>query len=226
MKRYRCILVLAFLMSLCIAPFSVFAWPVPDTGQTTCYDVDGNVISCDGTGQDGAYEIDPPSYTKLNESGGTWTVVKDEVTGLYWEVKVNCGGVNYENPHCAENTYTWYDPNPATNGGNAGTPGDGVITFDTRQFIQAMNDANFGGFSDWRMPEREELRSIVDYGIPSPGPTIDTGYLPNPVSSYYWSSSTDAVSPGSAWSVLFSSGISGNGLKSVSWYARAVRGGQ
>ncbi|MEI6261546.1 MAG: hypothetical protein WCR46_16785 [Deltaproteobacteria bacterium] len=101
-------------------------------------------------GQDANYTINPMSYTKLDASGKSlpysatsWTMVKDNVTGLIWEMKTNKDGViNYNDPHDADNTYTWYDSNPATNGGNAGTPGNGT---DTEDFIKALNDAHYGG---------------------------------------------------------------------------------
>ncbi len=57
-----------------------YAFTVPDTGQTTCYDANGNVIACAGTGQDGAYIINPMSYT--DNGDGT---VTDNVTGLMWQ---------------------------------------------------------------------------------------------------------------------------------------------
>ncbi len=53
---------------------------LPDTGQTTCYDAAGTVIACAGTGQDGAYTLNPPSYT--DNGNGTIT---DNVTGLIWQ---------------------------------------------------------------------------------------------------------------------------------------------
>ncbi|KJR40366.1 hypothetical protein MCHI_003737 [Candidatus Magnetoovum chiemensis] len=49
---------------------------------------------------------------------------------------------DYTNPHDADNTYTWYDGNPATNGGYAGAAGEGT---DTEDFIKALNDSKFGG---------------------------------------------------------------------------------
>ncbi len=67
------------LMFFCHCTLS-YAFPVPDTGQTTCYDSSGSVISCAGTGQDGAYIINPMSYT--DNGDGT---VTDNVTGLMWQ---------------------------------------------------------------------------------------------------------------------------------------------
>ena len=144
--------------------------------------------------------------------------------GLIWEMKTNKDGVkNYNDPHDADNTYTWYDSNPATNGGNAGTPGNGT---DTEDFIKALNDAHYGGYSDWRLPTIKELAYIVNYSIPYPGPTIDTGYFPNTQSSFYWSSTTYAYGTDYAWGVYFDYGYDGYGNKSNGYYVRAVRGGQ
>ena len=76
------------------------SWPIPDTGQTKCYDNEYE-IPCPKPGepfygQDGNYNINPPSYTKLDEKGNdlpddaeTWVMVRDNVTGLIWEVKNN-----------------------------------------------------------------------------------------------------------------------------------------
>jgi len=116
-----------------------------------------------------------------------------------------------------------YNSNSATNGGYAGTAGNGT---DTEDFINALNAANFGGYSDWRIPSREELQSIVDYSIPDPGPTINAGYFPNTVSSYYWSSTTYALYTSNAWGVYFHNGNDDDVLKSSSCYVRAVRSGQ
>ena len=100
----------------------------------------------------------------------------------------------------------WYDSNPATNGGNAGTPGNGN---DTEDFIKALNDAHYGGYSDWRLPTIKELCTIVSNNIPNPRPVINITYFPNTVSSFtsfYWSSTTHAFSTLLAWGVLFGYG--------------------
>jgi hypothetical protein len=210
--------------------------PVPDTGQTTCYGVDGSVIACPSPGQalygqDANYTINPISYTKLDGGGNvlpfsamSWAMIRDNVTGLIWEVKTAKDDTpNYSDPHDADNIYTWYDSNPATNGGNEGTPGDGT---DTEDFINALNNANYGGFSDWRLPTVKELAYIANYSIPYPGPTINNEYFPNTVSSHYWSSTTAAFNIVNAWDVMFTFGGYFYPSKSDSYYVRAVRGGK
>ena len=61
-----------------------------------------------------------------------------------------------------------------------------------------------GGYSDWRLPDRRELMSIVLYG--QYNPSISTTYFPDCRSSYYWSSSTGAYNPDFAWYVYFYNG--------------------
>ncbi len=229
------------LIAACALPLilalsvSSHAWPIPDTGQTKCY-TNTSEIPCPQPGdafygQDGNYTINPPSYTKLDANGNdlpdsatSWIMVHDNVTGLLWEMKDSLDGVqDYSNPHDADNTYTWYDSNPAINGGQAGTPGDGT---DTEDFINALNASNFGGYSDWCLPTKKELPTIVDFS--SFNPAINITYFPNTVSSGYWSSTTYVDNANYTWYMDFSGGYDdwAYGAKSRAQYVRAVRGGQ
>ena len=218
--RTRISLALLLPLLLLLSP-SLWAYPVPDTGQTESYTTT--------FGEDSDYLINPPSFTKLGASGNDlpdsateWYMVRDNVTGLIWEVKQNQDDVpNYGDHHDADNTYTWYDGNPDTNGGNAGTPGDGT---DTEDFINALNAQWYGGHNDWRLPTIKELSLIVNLGTYKPA--IDAAYFPNTVSSYYWSSTTHAYDTGGAWDVNFYYGSDYGNNKSNAYYVRAVRGGQ
>jgi hypothetical protein len=59
--------------------------PVPQTGQTKCYDNAGIVIDCAGTGRDGEYQygtpFPEPRFTD-NDDG----TVTDNMTGLMWTI--------------------------------------------------------------------------------------------------------------------------------------------
>jgi hypothetical protein len=154
---------------LIISAINVHAWPVPDTGQTKCYNNTDEIL-CPAPGdafygQDGNYTINPPSYTKLDATGTaladsatSWAMIRDNVTGLIWENKTSDGSI-----HDGAKTFTWCDKNTATNGGNQGTcgTGTGAAATDTEAYINALKDANFGGFSDWRMPTPKELTTIL-----------------------------------------------------------------
>ena len=216
---------------LIIALSFIILWPsmglaslLPDTGQTKCYDDGGNEITpCPQPGepfygQDAQHICNPHSYTKLDASSNDlsctateWVMVRDNVTGLIWEVKTDDGSI-----HDKDNTYTWYD-------GSSGRPGDGTDTLD---FMAALNSAHFGGFSDWRLPTVKELSFLVDRGRYNP--LINTTYFPHTVSSYYWSSTTCAGYPYSAWYVNFYSGSVDHYGESSSYgsgYVRAVKVG-
>ena len=192
--------------------FSAFAGPLPDTGQTECYNDVGDIIPCPEPGeafygQDGNYLINPPSYTKLDASGNdlpdtatSWAMVRDNVTKLIWEVKTEDGSI-----HDKDDVYIWQDAQDV--------------------FIEQVNVEKFGGHSDWRLPNQRELGSIVDYTVLMPA--INALYFPNTVSSHYWSATTYVSSTSYAWGVSFYVGEKHSLInKSDGHYVRAVRSGQ
>lgn len=81
-----------------------------------------------------------------------------------------------------------------------------------------------GGQSDWRLPTRNELQTIVDYN--KYDPSIDTTFFPDAKASYYWSSTVNASTTYNAWYVYFYYGYVGYYDKADYFYVRAVRAGQ
>ena len=174
---------------------------LPDTGQTTSY--------TEIFGEDSNYTINPPTYTKLDSSGQEldknapdWIMVRDNVTSLVWENKTVDGGINDKG-----NRYTWQE---------------------AHGFIEQLNSANFGGYSDWRLPTIKELSTIVDSEVFRPA--INMFYFPNIGGSNYtflpyWSSTPTAYASNEAWYVSFPDGsVRGGSTKSYDQFVRAVRG--
>jgi len=153
------------------------------------------------------------SYTKLGIDGipladqtqdyatQPWGCVKDNHTGLIWEVKTTTGLQN------ATSTYEWINTTGINDGGVAGRIDEsGICTSvtgcDTESYVVDMNQASSCGASNWRMPTISELLSIMNSG--QFNPAIDTNYFPNTLpSDNYWTSSSLAASSlnNFAWSV-------------------------
>ena len=93
----------------------------------------------------------------------------------------------------------------------------------TKTWVEAINyceNLNFAGYSDWRLPNINELDSIVDYtkhnpAISSEFSNVDLGY--------YWSSSSIAGYSDHAWYVYFGYGYDNGFFKFYSNYVRCVR---
>ena len=92
--------------------------------------------------------------------------------------------------------------------------------------VQAVcTQAGIGGRRGWRLPTIEELASLLD--PTQNNPVLPSGHLFTNVYAYhYWSSTTNAIDPNSAWDVHFGTGYVGYGSKYGVFYVRCVRGGQ
>jgi hypothetical protein len=74
------------------------------------------------------------------------------------------------------------------------------------------------------MPTQKELKNLVDFSRYNPA--INTLYFPATVSSFYWSSTTNAYATNAAWGEYFYDGYDFSSYKSNDNHVRAVRGRQ
>lgn len=156
----------------------------------------------------------------LGDDSETWSCVEDTNNGLTWEIKSNDGGVHDKN-----NSYTWFQPSllevvrGVANGGQC----KGDSDCDTQSYVQTMNKKNYCGYSDWRLPTREEMLSIVSFESAASKVTINVDYFPDALPSWYWTASSNENHPDHAWYVLFRNGIALNDLKERAKHVRLVR---
>jgi hypothetical protein len=176
------------------------------SGQGVCFDDTGAQIGCAGTGQDGELQLGLAPNV-VDNGDGTLT---DLNTGLMWEKLGDDDSV-----HDKDLTYTW------------------LTAFSAK--IAALNAAQFAGYADWRLPNVNELQSVMNYGVAAPaidaafnvacapGCTEVTCSCTVPASA--WSSTSVYGSGATAWSASFLNGEIAPGAKSKTFSVRAVRGG-
>jgi hypothetical protein len=174
---------------------------LPATGQTKCYDTDGNDVDCASAsypGQDGFYQTGCSISGRFVDNGdGT---VTDTCTGLSWQKAT--ADVNGD--------------------GTVSTRGDEVAWLDALAYCDGLS---FAGHEDWRLPDVRELQSIADYGRSQPAldPIFDAK------ATYHWSSSTWLDVPSMAWFVCFWDGYVGYSQawkESAKYFVLAVRNAQ
>jgi len=187
------------------------------------------------------------SFTKLDSNGNplpasatSWTCMRDNVTGLIWEVKTDDGGLRDK----AWN-YTSYDSTYADAGDNqtdggpdgvwAGPLDNGSGSFSdncanqykictTEQYVADVNMVGLCGAHNWRMPTAKELENITDKNRYNP--MIDTMAFPNTRAAEFWSSSPFAGTSYYVWYVdFYRSGAQPNSYRYHYHPVRLVRGG-
>lgn len=136
----------------------------------------------------------------------TGLTIMDLVTGLEWEKKCSgcVGNHDWSYGYNWSGIWTWL---AAVNAENSG--------------------AGYAGHNDWRIPNINELLTLVNYG--KVAPATDTVFNSQPDSSTrvfgYWSSTSFPDDPSTAWYVDFAFGSVARGNKLLAgYYVRAVRG--
>lgn len=202
--------------------------PVP-SGQDATYGRDADPSlndDVDGHAGFSFTKLDAVSGGELAPSATDWACVKDNVTGLTWEVKTDDGGLRDK-----DHFYSWYNSTGVNDGGEPGTPDAAdqcanADRCDTEKYVADINAVALCGYSDWRLPTPNELLSISDLSRVSPA--IDTRFFPNAPTNRQWTSATRANSPTSAFAVYGDAGTIANLEKSngVNASIRLVRDAQ
>ncbi len=97
-------------------------------------------------------------------------------------------------------------------------------TYTWQAALDYAESLTLAGKTDWRLPDINELQTLVDDSTHSPA--VYPLLRGETQSSAYWSATTYALYTNYAWHVYFFYGFVGNGHKSRSYYVRAVRAGQ
>ncbi|NEX16738.1 MAG: hypothetical protein C1943_08940 [Halochromatium sp.] len=110
-----------------------------------------------------------------------------------------------------------------------GLSGAGCATGSAQGFawqaaLQHAEAEVFAGSDLWRLPNKNELASLVEQRCYNPA--INERYFPNTPSSWFWSSSPLASGSYYAWIIYFNDGYGYGHNKSGSDAVRLVRGGQ
>ena len=166
------------------------------------------------------------------ESAGTkWSCIRDNVTGLVWEIKTDNGSQDndttnntHTNIHHKDNKYRW---GGKTAIGKTHSSKEGNYYNDWTGLVDGSNSEQLCGFNNWKVPTINELDSIVHKG--ESALPIDNNFFPNTQTQngYFWTASPDAVDSLSAWQLQFNDGgLDIRGIRNSNTYVRLVRSGQ
>jgi hypothetical protein len=159
-------------------------------------------------GDDGAIRAGvawPTPRFKKNGDGS----VTDNLSGLVWLQDANCIKSHYP-----------------------GINADGLVDWSSGlAFVAGINDGTYGqcgaGKTDWRLPNRKEMLSLIDFSyynpaLPTGHPFLNVG-LASP--GEYWTATTNMLGTDEAWDIWIRAGDTGGGNKETrTRYVWPVRG--
>lgn len=165
--------------------------------------------------------IDASGHILSSGDPGPHRCVLDSTGGLMWQVHDRAGGL-----HDRDNRYTWYSSDRQRHMSEPGLADGGDCrgsSCDTQALVAAVNEQGLCGFSDWRMPGREELMSLGEAERRETGLIVDPAFFPETLAGEYWTDETFRLYPQSAWAVNFGNGLDRADLKSEPKAVRLVR---
>ena len=219
-----------------------------DTGVIACYD-NSQIIDCGNSdfpkqdadmGRDAVRDVIDKSgsgeqafdFTKFDVNGDeisndalVFSCVRDNFTGLIWEVKEPKLIPNHMSLRAVENTYSFDDTLPPTTTCTS-TEDCGVETF-----IEEVNEASYCGGKNWRLPTYVEMMAIMNYGDLDQDSLLDTEFFPHSPDPaelghvFYWVSdaSAEGGAEGFNWVIDMRTGDDAAILLGASAYVRLVR---
>ncbi len=156
------------------------------------------------SGDDGAIQAGTgwPSARFSVVSSGSGTVVTDSLTDLIWQQDGTMPTVGL----CTGGGATW----------------QGAL-----DYLACLNANSYLGYNDWRLPNVNELKSLVNYGQSNQATWLDSQGFIATQASLYWSSTTYEPGLNIAWNMNFYIGFTNYYNKTpYAWYVRCVRGGK
>ena len=146
-----------------------------------------------------------PSPRFANNGNGT---VTDKLTDLMWTTDANAPGPALCDPGTPKTTWSH-----------------------AIDYVKCLNNAIYLGHSDWRLPNREDLLSLIDRGNLKPALPSGHPFANVQAGGPYWSSTSDARCKEFAWTVGMTMGDAeydykgSDGGKTYDNYVWPVRGG-
>lgn len=159
-----------------------------------------------------------------SEAAGTkWACVRDNHTGLVWEVK-EASGI-----HASTTEYRW---GGLTAIGINRPDRLGDYFPDWNVLVNSANNTARCGITDWRVPDLKSLSSLINYAanranaLSLSGPFINSDFFPfvNRVGSSYWSASPFNLNNSSAYTINFQNGSDDNEVRNDQRLVRIVAG--
>ena len=198
------LLFLAYSLSMCKNVFSAFSEPVTENYYQ---------IFLPKTGQTTCYEptcTTPPCPTVPcagtgqdgeYQRGASWPSPRfiDNENGT---VTVRLTGLMWQQNGSASGTLNWQDA------------------------LNYVKTLTTGGYTDWRIPNSNELKSLVNYGLSDSAAWLNSQGFNGIQLNIYWSASTVASVTAGAWYVIMNNGREFYSGKINTSYVLAVRGGQ
>ncbi len=140
-----------------------------------------------------------------NAGGGIGPHPKDE------SISAGTGGIMDFRPRCVRGTIIVSSFTDNADGTVTDSRTDlmwGQVVYTDKTWEEALvlaEASSYATYSDWRLPNIKELRSISD--DTKSNPSVDAIYFSSITSINYWSSTTEANGSTRAWDIDFSSGL-------------------